>query len=359
MTISNINVEESIQSVLEEVEKDKSLSPALVKSIKVLVLIINLLVARIGLNSKNSSLPPSKDGKRKRRRKKRKKSTRKPGGQDGHEGTTLEQFAPEDVDEIIPLEIDRGTLPENENFVKSEDEVRQVVDVNLEFKVREYRAEVLVDSRGNRHVADFPPHIKKAIQYGPTVKSLAVYLSQYQLLPYRRVRETFRDQFGLDISEDSLCNFNKEAYDMLSDFEKKIRDSLGRAKVLHVDETGIKVNGEFKWLHVVGNDRMTLYFPHEKRGKDAMEEMGVIPDYGGVLCHDHWKPYMGYRCRHALCNAHHLRELEWVVEFKGHKWAGAMKRFLQKLNKRVDESGGKLCDEEQKKKSYGMVGFLL
>ena len=228
--------------------------------------------------------------------------------------------------------------------------IRQVVDVSLELRVREYRAEVLVDSRGNRHVADFPPHIKKAIQYGPSVKSLAVYLSQYQLLPYGRVREAFRDQFGLEISEGSLCNFNGEAYDMLSDFEKKIGNSLGKAKVFHVDETGIKVDGGLEWLHVVGNDRMTLYFPRGKRGKDAMEEMGVIPDYGGVLCHDHWKPYMGYECRHALCNAHHLRELEWVVEFKGHKWAGAMKRFLKKLNKRVDENGGSLCGEEQKKK---------
>ena len=82
-----------------------------------------------------------------------------------------------------------------------------------------------------------------------------------------------------------------------------------------------------------------------------MEEMGVISSFKGVLCHDHWKPYLGYGCRHALCNAHHDRELQWVIDFKSHKWAKSMKRFLLNLNKRVEESGGFLDEETQKKKT--------
>ena len=91
-------------------------------------------------------------------------------------------------------------------------------------------------------------------------------------------------------------------------------------------------------------------YPHAKRGKEAMNEMGIIPNFSGVLVHDHWKPYLGYECQHALCNAHHLRELEWVIDFKGHEWAKKLKKFLIKLNIEVDENGGVLPEDKQKRK---------
>ena len=248
-----------------------------------------------------------------------------------HEGSTLQQI--EDPDETIPLSIDRRTLPVNESFKKEEDEVRQIIDINLEFIVREYRAEVLIGKDGYRYVADFPKHITKAIQYGPSGKSFAVYMSQYQLIPYNRVQEVFKDQFGFDISEGTLCNFNREAYDKLESFEQNVIEELKKSKVLNADETGIKINGELSWLHVLVDKNSTYDFPHHKRGKEAMDIMGVIPGFAGVLCHDHWKPYLGYGCRHALCNAHHVRELQWVIDFKGHRWAKSMKRFLYNLSK--------------------------
>src|SRR5690606_11025491 len=103
-------------------------------------------------------------------------------------------------------------------------------------------------------------------------------------------------------------------------------------------------------LHVLGDSKTTVYFAHEKRGKEAIDAMGIIPNYKGILCHDHWKPYLGYDCTHALCNAHHLHELQWVIDFKGQKWAKSMKTFLSKLQDLVDEYGGKLPDELQNKK---------
>jgi len=194
MTFENINVEETIESIQEQMKADKSLAPAFANSINLLILLIKILISRLGLNSQNSSLPPSSNypkrirGKDKKKR--RTKSSKNIGGQEGHEGTTLEQY--EDVDEIIPLSIDRRTLPTNESFKNGEDEVRQVIDVDLQFVVREYRAEVLVGSDGHRYVADFPKHISKAVQYGPSVKAFSVYMSQYQLVPYNRVQEVFK-----------------------------------------------------------------------------------------------------------------------------------------------------------------------
>lgn len=117
------------------------------------------------------------------------------GGQEGHAGTTLTQY--EEVDEVIEIPIDRRTLPQGEKFKRDDPETRQVIDLNIEFLVREYQAEVLIGTDGMRFVAPFPDNITKAIQYGPSVKSFAVYLSQYQLIPYARVQEVFKDQFDL------------------------------------------------------------------------------------------------------------------------------------------------------------------
>ena len=175
-------------------------------------------------------------------------------------------------------------------------------------------------------------------------------MSQYQLIPYNRVQEVFKDQFGLDISQGSLCNFNKEAYDKLEPFEQSVIEGLKISRVLNADETGIKIDGHLAWLHVLGGKNSTYYFPHHTRGKEAIDAMGVIPNFQGVLCHDHWKPYLGYDCSHSLCNAHHLRELQWVIDFKEHKWAKSMLRFLSKLRDLVGEKGGVLNENEQKKK---------
>ncbi len=175
-------------------------------------------------------------------------------------------------------------------------------------------------------------------------------MSQYQLLPYARVQEIFKDQFDLKISQGSLCNFNKEAFDKFEDFESSIIKQLKTKDVLNADETGVKIDADLAWVHVLCTPTLTFMVPHKKRGKEAMKDMGIIPNYKGVLVHDHWKPYLGYECEHALCNAHHLRELQWVIDFKDHKWAKSMRRFLLNLNKLVDEHGGLAPKDIQKKK---------
>ena len=108
MTIGKINVEESIGRIQQQIADDKSLPPSLVQSINVLIVLIQLLIQRLGLDSSNSSLPPSKDSKTKRKKTSaRKKSDKKPGGQPGHEGATL--VLVDEVDETVELEIDRRT----------------------------------------------------------------------------------------------------------------------------------------------------------------------------------------------------------------------------------------------------------
>lgn len=350
MTIGHVNIKTTIEKIQKELKDNKNISPVLSSSIELLIVVIQMLVDRQSMNSTNSSLPPASDQRQRRRakdKKKRKKKGQKSiGGQPGHEGVTLTQY--EDPDEVIELSIDRRTLPAGENFKACDPETRQVIDLNLEFIVTEYQAEVLEDNNGKRYVATFPSHITKAIQYGPSVKSLAVYMSQYQLLPYARVQEVFKDQFDSRISQGSLCNFNKEAFDKFEDYEKSIIKQLKNKDVLNTDETGVKVDSELAWVHVLCTPTLTFMVPHKKRGKKAMRDMGIIPNYKGVLVHDHCKPYLGYECEHALCNAHHLRELQWVIDFKDHKWAKSMKRLLLNLNKLLISSLMSTVESSQK-----------
>jgi len=338
MKLQNIDVNETITNVKTLLSKDKDLSPALRAAIEMMLLLCKILLDRLSLNSANSSKPPSSDPNRKRTSQK-KNSNKKPGGQNGHAFAGLKKE--ENPDKIKTLKVDKKTLPPG-RYEEVGYKTRQVIDIKISRVVTEYRAQILENKSGKKFIAPFPKDVTRAIQYGKGVKAHAVYMSQFQLIPYNRIQDHFRDQMRTALSTGSLCNFNKEAFELLEAFEGIAKTKLFHAMLLHVDETGININGKRKWLHTASNDLWTHYYPHEKRGSDAMNDIGIIPNFNGVLCHDHWKPYYKYDCLHALCNAHHLRELECAWEQDGQEWAKNMKELLTELNKVVDKAGGQL-----------------
>jgi transposase len=341
MDLKTIN----INSVIEEAEsllaKDKKISPAIKAVIKMQSLVIRLLANKLNITSKNSSKPPSEDKNRKRGST-RKKSNNKPGGQRGHIGIRLKKVS--DPDKTKDIRIDRRTLPRG-YYKEVGYEARQVFDFNITRMVTEYRAEILEDQKGNRFVAEFPEHVTAEVQYGIGVKSTAVYCSQFQLLPYQRIQDQFADQIKLPLSTGSLFNFNKEAYKLLEGFDGLVKQKLAMDKLLHADETGINVNKKKFWLHCASNENWTYFYPHEKRGTEAIDEIGILPKFNGIMCHDHWKPYYKYKCIHALCNAHHLRELIRAEEQDNQEWAKAMRQLLLGINTEVENAGGILSKE--------------
>lgn len=337
LTLDNIDVETTIKEVNALLAKEPSLSPALRAALKALLLLVTALLNRLNLNSRNSSKPPSTDPNRPRTGEG--KSERKPGGQHGHVGSTLEPV--DDPDEVRVLSVDRTALPEG-HYQAVGFEARQVFDLAISLVVTEYRAEILKDARGQRFTAPFPEGVNRRAQYGNGLKAHAVYLSQYQLLPYNRIEEYFRAQLQIPISAGSLFNFNQEAFERLASFETSVCERLAASSLLHADETGINIDGQRQWLHCASNDQWTLFSPHAKRGTEAMDAMRILPRFGGILCHDHWKPYFRYHCLHALCNAHHLRELERAFEQDAQAWAKSMQELLIEGNQAVIDAGGQL-----------------
>jgi transposase len=342
MTLDKTNISEVVNNARELLKKDEQISPALRAMFEMLLTIITLLAGRLSLTSRNSSKPPSSDMNRKKDKKA--DSTKKPGGQPGRVGVNLQPV--DTPDKTISIKVDKSKLPKG-SYKEVGFESRQVIDIEISCIITEYRAQVVEDNRGNRYVADFPEGVTRPIQYGQSIKSQAVYLSQSQLIPYERVADYFADEANIPLSVGSLFNFNQEAYNRLESFDMLAKKKLTEGTLLHNDETGINVNGKRLWLHTASTEKWTYFYPHEKRGHEAMNEIGILPSFKGISVHDHWKPYYTYKhCRHALCNAHHLRELQWVIDNQGYAWAKEMQNLLVETNRLVSASNTHKLEEE-------------
>ena len=299
------------------------------------------LEAQLNQNSKNSHKPPGSDGfkKPKRTRSLRKKSNRKAGGQPGHKGSKLHRS--EDIDEFVFHPLDQCKccgkgLKDVEvlGHVK-----RQVFDLpELRLQVIEHQAELKMCSCGAVSQGQFPSDVRGEVQYGPRVRGLASYLQNYQLLPYQRSAELLRDVFDVSISEGTLYNISDQAFEHLADFEAQLKTYLMVQDLLHSDETGLNIQGQTQWLHSTSNDVCTHYQVHPKRGREAMQAIGILPGFKGVLVHDCWASYFGYdQAQHSICLAHILRELQAQIEQK-QGWAQQMMELLLAMKKSKDRA---------------------
>ncbi|MDO9517810.1 MAG: IS66 family transposase [Methanosarcinaceae archaeon] len=304
---------------------------------------IKSLEDQLNKNSRNSSKPPSTDAystKKPTIKSTREKSGKKVGGQKGHLGTTLRMV--DNPDETIIHKVHQcsncGTILEKEESKGYE--TRQTFDIPLiKLRSTEHRAEIKSCPKCS-HIskAEFPDGVTQPTQYGPRLGSLAVYLHDYQLLPYDRSCELLSDFYGCEISPATLIRAENKCFEGLEQFDNEIKSALKQSPVIHCDETGSKINGIRNWLHVACTSKMTYYFIHQKRGSEAMNDMGILPNYNGVIVHDFWKAYYRYHCDHGICNAHLLRELTFITENEGQKWSGKMADLLLVIKACVDET---------------------
>jgi len=231
-------------------------------------------------------------------------------------------------------------------------EKRQVFDIPpLQVKVTEYQMEIKDCCRcGKENQAESPEAITQPVQYGPNLKSLAVYMMNGHFLPYERTSQFFSEVFGHPLSQGSLYNFQKSCYGLLEDVEQRIKQDIFNSPVAHFDETGVNMAGKLHWLHSASTKELTYYAIHPKRGAQAMDAIGILKEFAGRAVHDHWQSYFNYPCAHALCNAHILRDLTFVEEQKKEAWAGKMKKCIKAMKASVDyfKEKGKALNTELK-----------
>ncbi|MGB0091433.1 MAG: IS66 family transposase [Solirubrobacteraceae bacterium] len=308
--------------------------------------LVGELRARVDQSSRNSSKPPSSDGydkppaERNNERSLRRRSGRKPGGQPGHKGHHLQRREDPDRAVLHAVEVcdccgrDLSAAPIEQS------QSRQVFDLPempalecVEHWIHKRRCQC-----GHLTSSSFPAGVTAPVCYGPRIRALGVYLVSYQHLPYERAAEILSDWAGVTISVATLQAFVAQGADGLEEFLEEIRSQLAGAEVAHFDETGGRIDGRLGWIHSASTQTLTLLTMHRKRGVEAMIAAGVLPAFRGVAVHDGWAPYRNFEdAVHALCGAHHLRELI-AAEEQGQAWALAMGCLLLDTKDAVEQA---------------------
>jgi transposase len=304
---------------------------------------VKRLQEQLAKNSQNSSLPPSSDrfSRQSKSRSLRQKSGKKPGGQPGHQGHTL-QMSPE-PDETIPLapvthcEHCQADLTE---IAAKTRERRQVIDVPPPpaLHVRQYEGEWKQCPHCQGYTsAAFPEGVNAPVQYGPRIGAMAIYLTTQQLLPRGRTAEVLADLVDVQMSQGTLARLIKHTALLLKPVEELIKAALNQAKVRHHDETGLYVKGQRLWLHVTCTPTLTHYQAHASPGHDALDAIGLLAHFTGTSVHDAWSAYFLYGCQHSLCCVHILRELTFLSHELGFWWAQKMILLLIQMKKATDQ----------------------
>jgi transposase len=289
------------------------------------------LERQLGLNSSNSSKPPSSDGLKKpprvpRVRSLRERSGKKSGGQKGHRGETLRPV--ENPDVIVDhypgmcAKCSAKVSTDTSRAYRS----RQVVDIpEPKAVVTEHRAHgCACPSCDTVTWAAFPEDVRAPVQYGAQICAFVVYLLNYQLLPEDRLAELLSDLFGLRMVPATIARMSAACARRFQGFADAVRERVAAARVKHMDETGFRIGGRTQWLHIFSTALLTFYRVAAKRGS-------LLSGVTGIIVHDHWKPYYTMKgVLHALCNAHHLRELKALVEIEKEEWARKMQRLLRR-----------------------------
>jgi transposase len=291
-------------------------------------------------NSRNSGKPPSSDGlKKPGTNNLRRKTGRPSGGQKGHAGRTLKMVEQPDHVQLHQVSVCSRCATDLQAVESGGHERRQVFDIPpVRIEVTEHQAEIKVCPRcGERVKAEFPAEVSQPVQYGARIKAQAAYLNNYQLIPLARTCELLGDFYGHTPAEALVLEANTAVIHQIEPSLQATQHQLMAAQVAHFDESGLRVEGQLNWLHVASTEHLTYYGVHGKRGEEGMRAVGILPAFEGRAVHDYWKSYFAFnRCQHALCNAHHLRELQFIVEQYQQPWAEAMIQLLLNIKAEVD-----------------------
>ena len=304
-------------------------------------------------NSQNSSLPPSSDRHQRDRRQRpqtdepapkpkslRGKSGRQPGGQRGHPGRTLE-FC-DQPKQIQFHRLEQCACGQDLSRQPAQDyERRQVFDLPpLKLECTEHRAEIKDCPGCHARLAArcWPEEVKAPVQYGRNFLALLSYLYDAQQCSSRRIRQMCLELFGYAVSESTLQDAREAQFQALEPFEQQLVKVLPQEPLLHADETGILINKVTHWLHVLATPMLTFFSVQAKRGAEAIEAIGIIPQFAGWLMHDFLSSYLGFgNCLHTFCKSHLLRELVFLFEEQGQAWAGRLHDLFLEMLQRVKQ----------------------
>jgi len=296
-----------------------------------MIMLFELLIAvfmekKTRKNNKNSSIPSSQTGKDKTSVGQGAKGKGK-----GQNDVMSENSRTVETTQTAKVN-DCKCCGENlEDIPAADHERRTKIDIIFEKVVSHVDAEIKVCPRCNtQNKGPFPEDMSGPIQYGSGIKGYVVNLLVAQMVSLKRIQKMIQTLIGQVLSEATILKYVMQLHQALETWEQSSIEQLLQMPAIHVDETSLRVNRKNHWIHVASAGSITLKFLHAKRGKEAIEDIDIIPRYGGVIIHDCWQSYLSYEhCDHGLCGSHLLRELTFIVDSNGYAWASNIKRILQ------------------------------
>lgn len=310
---------------------------------------IQTLEDQLAKNSRNSGKPPSSDGyERPAPRSLRKRRRRRSGGQRGHPGETLKAVEKPQHIQVHRVQACAYCGHALKRRPALGHEKRQVFDLPpMQIEVTEHRAEIKVCPCCQTETrAAFPSGVSQPVQYGSEIKARMVYLNTEQHLPLERTCDLLEEFYAHRPSEGTIVSACAEAARKVESSNAAVKEHLVEHEaVVHFDETGLIINGHLHWLHTASTSRLTCYAVHAKRGSVAMNEINILPRFKGRAAHDDLAAYFLYELEHAVCNAHHLRTLLFLLERYPQKWIEPLKDLLLKIKGRVEAAQRKMQTE--------------
>jgi len=342
----------ALKGQFERLRAEGKVTEEILALVQALLMLFELLMAvfmekHTTKSSRNSSLPPSQTGKEDDTA--TRPGTQAKGQQHAHPRSgntrTVETVT------ILPLDTCTHCGVELSELPPKDHERRTRIDIIFETVYSHLDAEIKDCPHCHRQSkATFPADLSGPVQYGPGIRAYVLNLLVAQMLSLKRVQQSIQTLIGRLLSEATLLNYVMQLHRALAAWEQAAITQLLCQPALHVDETSLRVDRNNHWIHVYSAGDMTLKVLHRKRGKEAIEAIGIIPRYKGAAIHDCWASYLSYEhFDHGLCGSHLLRELTFVVETNAYRWAANMKRLLKQTCARVAESPAKcLSDDDYK-----------
>jgi transposase-like protein len=340
-----------LKQQFKQLSNDGKVTPEVGTLFQAMIMLFELLIAvlmekKTKKNSRNSSKPSSQTGKDETSRQSGSKGKGKEQNKVLSENTRTTETT--QVAKVSDCESCGEAL---EDTPALEYERRTTIDIIFEKVVSHVDAEIKVCPRcKSRNKGHFPKEMSGPLQYGSGIKGYVVNLLVAQMISLKRAQQMVRTLIGQVLSEASILKYVMQLHHALEAWEASSIEQILQQPIIHVDETSLRVDRKNHWIHVSSAGDITLKFLHPRRGQEAIEAIGIIPHYKGVIVHDCWQSYLSYdHLGHGLCGSHLLRELTFIVDSNSYAWAANMKRLLQETCAKIAKCPSKQLTEQEYK----------